>query len=335
MIQGNWIQDNAKKLTLTPEFNTYLSNAISLHHTALIVTGNDRAYFSLYSMRAIIERVALVWTAHPSSTVNSADVIKKLGGNDMAKRRQATQSFVEQAESFDPVFGPFYNMISQYFAHASKMDIVSLEGNEQKDIMLRRRVKVLPLLILLDLGDRFVRLICELLQQQGHSVTVPAGGRNHQVSIDQYVRLCCYVACEKHSPKKGVPIGTLLKNMADIEGEIGLNHIYRGGMELVRFGDPKKKPPPQEIAEFAWYGIGRDHDDEVKVKCEKEEKNGEVYRLSWPKHLEIDSSGIGMLASYSSAPNFEFFDYLGEFLNVLEKYEVSKVKPSTSSGKSI
>ena len=42
MIQGKWIQENAKKLKLAPELDTYLSNAVSLHHTALIVTGNDR-----------------------------------------------------------------------------------------------------------------------------------------------------------------------------------------------------------------------------------------------------------------------------------------------------
>ena len=326
VIQGSWIEGHVAKLNIDKDLKPYLMNAISLHQTALIVAGNDRAYFSLYSLRAILERIALAWTLHSTSSISAKDVLKTLKSDNMKSRKTATQTFVDQAGKLDPDFTILYNMISQYFAHASKMDGVVLDGAGDKDVLLKVRAKVLPLFLLLDAGQRIVLLIEALLREQGVTFESPSAGRKPHLSIsmDKYVRLCTYIACEKHTPKHGVPIATLLSNMKDVEGKIGLNNIYRGGMELVRFGDPSKRPEVKEIASFAWYAIGRDHDDKVKVKCVKQEKQGEVYQLSWPKSLEIDSAGIGMMASHGTGPDFPYFDYIDQFLKVIESHEAGK-----------
>lgn len=325
VIQGSWIQQHLEQLTLPDEVSPYLKNAINQHHTALIVAGNNRAYFALYSLRAILERVAIGWAVHSSNPLDPVDIILRLSDDSMDVRKRATQDFMEEAHQLDPSFTQLYDMVSQYFAHASKMDGMVLGHESEKDQLLLMRTRVLPLLLLLDAGQRFVTLIEKLLVDQCIDYKPPTGGRSPEFSfnLDWYVRMCAYVMCEKHSPKRGVAIATLHENIGEIEGRVGINTIYRGGMEVSRFGDPNKKPDPSDIASFAWFGIGKGHDDKVKVKCEKIETNGELYRLNWPKSLELDSTGLAFVASHGRG-SLEFFDYITAFLKVLEMHEAQK-----------
>ena len=322
VIQGSWIQQHLGKLELPSDLAPYLKNAVNQHHTALIVAGNNKAYFALYSLRSILERIAIGWTFHSTNPLNPVDVILKLNDDSIDVRKRATQDYMEESHQLDPIFTQLYNMVSQYFAHASKMDGMLLSHKSEKDKLLIIRTKVLPLLLLLDAGQRFVTLIEALLDDQGINYTPAIGGRSPEFSfnLDWYVRMCTYVMCEKHSPKRGVAIATLFNNINEIEGRVGINTIYRGGMEVVRFGDPTKRPQIGDIANFAWYGIGKDHDDKVKVKCEKIEPNGEVYRLNWPKSLELDSAGLAFVASHGRG-SLEFFDYITAFLKLLETHE--------------
>lgn len=325
-IQGAWIDEHYQLIILPTEIKPYIQNMVSVYKTALLVAGNDRAYFALYSLRAILERVAMVWTLHSTSPVSMVDILTQLRSSDMSIRKAATQSFMEFAEKKDAEFKTLYDMVSQYFAHASKMDAIALGNTSEKDKMLQMRAKSLPLLLLFDVGQRISVLIEVLLNDQGIKYESAVGGRvseGFRFNLDKYVRVCTYVTCEKHSPKKGVPMATIYTGIREIEGKVGINTIYRGGMELVRFGDPANRPDPKDVAHFAWYAIGREHDDKVKVKCEEEHKNGEIYRLSWPKSLELDSSGLVMVAAHSQGQEFPFFDYVDEFLNVIEKHEGS------------
>jgi hypothetical protein len=209
--------------------------------------------------------------------------------------------------------------VSQYFAHASSMDSIALGNSSDKDKLLQQRTKILPLLLLLDIGHRMVMLIKSLAADQGVDLAELTGGRvgHYKYDIDRYVRVSAYIMCEKHSRRKGVPISTLMKNLSDLPGEVGITDIYRGGMELARFGDPKDRPNPSAIADFAWWGIGKKHGDKVKVKCDEVMPNGERYILSWPKSLEIDSVAIGMVAG-SGRGDFPLFDYLTDFIKLIE-----------------
>jgi len=321
-IQGEWIQKHLPLVKTNTEIDPYLKNIVSLHHTALLVAGNDHAYFALYSLRAILERVAMVWTLHSTSPVSMDDILSQLRSSNMNTRKGATQSFMEFAEKKDSDFKVLYDMVSQYFAHASKMDAMALGNTSEKDNMLQMRAISLPLLLIFDAGQRIVVLIEALLKDQGVIFESAVGGRvseGFKFNLNKYVRICTYVICEKHSPKKGVPMATLFKNIREIQGEIGINIIYRGGMEVVRFGDPESRPDPKDVAHFAWYAIGKGNDDKVKVKCE-EDNNGERYSLSWPKYLELESSGLVMVSAYSKGREFPFFDYINEFLNVIERH---------------
>ncbi len=318
-IQRVWIQSHIAKLSLPANLTPYIQNAINQHHTALIVAGNDRAYFALYSLRAILERIAMAWTIHSESTVKPQDIVERLSHNDMDVRKSATQDFMELARMRDPLHKSLYDMVSQYFAHASKMDGISLGMVTKKDEMLGMRVRVMPLLLLLDVGSRLAFLIQALLEDQDIDYEPPHGGKEEgKFDIELYVRGCAYVMCEKHSPKKGVRMATLFRNMAEIKGEVGITTIYRGGMEVYRYGKPEDKPNYRDISDFSWYGIGRGHDDQVKVECVEENKTGERYKLRWPKHLELDSSGVAAVAQ-QGVPNVAFFNYINAFLKLLEE----------------
>ena len=325
-IQGDWIQKHLDRVSLPSDLAPYINNAFNQYKTALVVAGNDRAYFALYSLRSILERVAMGWTAHSSSAVSPTNIVSRLRDNNQATRKLATQEFTDFAHANDPALGQLYDMVSQYFAHASKMDGVVLGHESEKDKLLLMRTKVLPLLLLLDAGQRFVSMLEVLLTDQGVKFNSPTGGRppHFSFNLDWYVRICTYVMCERHSPNRGVAMSVLFKNGREFEGEIGINTIYRGGMEFVRFGDPAQRPGPEVIAQFAWYGIGRDHDDMVKVKCESVEQNGENYRLNWPKTIELDSTGLAMVAAHGRG-SLEFFDYITAFLKVIEDFQAASI----------
>jgi len=328
-IQGVWIDEHFPLVIIPTEIKPYIQNMVSVYKTALLVAGNDRAYFALYSLRAVLERVAMGWTLHSTSPVSINDILKQLRSSNIATRTRATQNFMSFAEDNDVEFKILYDMVSQYFAHASKMDGVALGNTSDKDKMLQMRAKSLPLLLLFDVGQRIAVLIESLLKDQGTKYKSAVGGRvseGFSFNLDKYVRICTYVTCEKHSLKKGVQMATLFSGIREIEGKVGINTIYRGGMKLIRFGDPANRPDPKDIAPFAWYAIGKEHDDKVKVKCEEEAKQGEIYRLSWPKSLELESSGLAIIAAHSQGQEFPFFDYVDEFLKVIEKHEGSNTQ---------
>lgn len=321
-IQRIWIQEHIKKIQLPVELAPYINNAINQHHTALIIAGNNQAYFALYSLRSILERVAMGWSAHSSATIKPQDIVNRLASENADERKRATQDFIDFAHSNDSILSMLYDMVSQYFAHASKMDGMVLEHKSEKDMLLLTRIRVLPLLLLLDVGSRFVTLIQALLDDQEIVYDLPVGGRVPKFSfnIDWYVRLCTYVMCEKHSAKRGINISTLYKNTKEIQGEIRITTIYRGGMEVVRFGDSSETPDPSKIASFAWYAIGRNHDNKVKVKCVSKSSDGERYLLNWPKHLELEGAGLAMIAAHGNS-NLDFFDYITTFLKVIEAHK--------------
>ena len=323
-IQGNWIKTEISKISLPSNIATFLASSENTRTSSLSLAGNDRGYLALYSARAIIEKIAIGWIAHSGSKIDN-EYILKLGSDNLKTRQRATQQILEHAIEFDPSIQELYDLISRYFAHASLIDLVQLDGTTEFDTKLRARAKVIPLLVLFDLGQKLCNLIMGLAQDQGIDMKLPTGGRKGYFSynLESYIRLTAYVACERHSKKKGLPVRILLKNIKEIEGEVGLTQIFRGGMQVIRYGSTDTIPPHSEIADFAWYAVGREHDDKIKVKLEKDFGNRQVYELSWPKSLELDSSSIAFIASHQKGVP-KFFDYVGEFHKAIEMFK-SKV----------
>jgi hypothetical protein len=137
------------------------------------------------------------------------------------------------------------------------------------------------------------------------------------------MRLAAYVMCERHTVSRGVNLGVLFNNIAEIEGQVGLTDLYRGGMEVFRYGDPTRKPTHAEMAGFALFAVGRVDPETVRVKLLKETPKGEQYLFSWPKTYEIDDSVLCMVAA-DHRPPLSFFDYVSEFIKVVEAHELHK-----------
>ena len=122
--------------------------------------------------------------------------------------------------------------------------------------------------------------------------------------------------CEKHSRKKAVKLGMLFNSVDGIDGEVGITDVYRGGMEIFRYGLDTKMPDHAKIAEFAIFVIGKKADqDLVKVKLLDAQANQQHYQVGWPKEWELTFASVGMLAR---SPNeVPLFDYVSEFLKLL------------------
>lgn len=318
--QAIWLEKHLKLIQWPNEFQGNVETAVSLHHQALILTGNDRPYLALYLMRPILERVALGWTIDSTNPLEISDMLNGLKSENQKLRRTTTQSFVEEVKSFDPLFQPIYDMVAQYFAHASNMDNVAVGGVSEKDKLFMVRARIMPLILIMDVAQRLIGLFESIMENQSINFDKLVGGRDpnlFQFDIGNYLRLCSYVTCEKHTPANGVPISTLVSNSKNIQGDVGLNSIYRGGMNVVRMGTPDTKPHPKDIADFCVFAIGRGKDETVKVKLIKEGPDGEEYKLSWSKDYELDAISLTTVAAQPR--DIPFFDYITSFLKLVDE----------------
>ena len=312
--QAIWLEKYSKQLSWPSEFERNIETTVSLHHQALILAGNDRAYLALYLMRPILERTALGWTLDANNPLDISDMLERLESDNQKIRRTATQEFVEQVKPFDQEFTPIYDMVAQYFAHASNMDNVVVGDVSDKDKLFAVRAKILPLILIMDVAQRLIALFENLMIKEKIGYVKLIGGFGFD--INQYVRLCSYVTCEKHTPAFGVPISTLITGNKDVRGKVGLNSVYRGGMNVVRIGKPDDKPHPKDIADFSVFAIGKGKDETVTVKLIKEGPQGEEYKLSWSKDYELDAIALSTVAAQNK--NIPFFDYITSFLKLVD-----------------
>jgi len=182
---------------------------------------------------------------------------------------------------------------------------------------------VLPLLLIFDVGLCLVNVIREILKSQNITPENLTAGRNNQYTAKAYLRIAAYVMCEKHSKNKGIPLRTLYNNIKDIKGKVGITNIYRGGMEIFRYGKPDEKPNISEIAGFSLFAVGKTNAEDIHVKLIKEAEKGEQYLFSWPKWLEIDATAITAITAIAAQNNdglFPLFDYVAEFIYEVESH---------------
>ena len=112
--------------------------------------------------------------------------------------------------------------------------------------------------------------------------------------------------------------------MSDIKGEIGIKDVYRGGMDIHRYGKAEDRLTPDRIVQLAIFAVGQDADTtEVKVKLVEEAANGEKYEISWSKSYEMTYVMVGIFAARIQTP-YPLFDYLSDFVNLIKTQKVSK-----------
>lgn len=320
-----WVKKQQQELYIPAALQAYFNTVLSLWETAAIVAGNGKQHFAAYSLRAILERVALLWAAHPDVALDPQTLVANFESDDRKIRTVASNDVFDAVVDKDKVLVELYGILSRYFGHISHLDRVPISYDDPKDKLLATRAQIIPLLLLFDVGHCVANLVGELLTAQGKIPPPIVSGRSGKVNPHKFVRLAAYVMCERHTVKQSVNFGCLYKGIKGIVGEIGITDIYRGGMVVFRYGSAvDEKPTHKALAEFAIFIVGYTEADKIKVKLEKELPKGEQYLISWPKTFEIDGSALAIKASdYTDA--YPFFDYVSAFIKVIEAHEKFKV----------
>lgn len=323
-----WIIEQQQKLSLPLNYRPYYDYTLHLWKTSVIVAGNGEQYFAAQSLPSIIERIGLLWTSLPNSHINPKSILNKFESNDQKIRVSATKAILDFAEKQDSEFKLLYLMLSRYFGHISNLDLIRINQEIPKDKLLATRLQVIPILLIIDTGICFVRCISSILNSQGKTVPELTGGRKglFSFSIKKYLRLSQYIMCDKHTRTFAIKFGVLFKGVKDISGEIGITDIYRGGMELFRYGNHTKKPTIKQISGFAIFALGRHFDDQIKVNIISQTDKGEHYQFSWPKWLEIDATVVSQIAAQKRKDDFLMFDYVEQFINVVDETEKLKLR---------
>ena len=317
--QLRWIVDNGSKLILDDEIKPYFAVAAALLEDAIVVAGNNLQYFSAHALRSILERIALLWSVLPEVELHPTDLVEAFESNDRKKRTTATDSIFDAAIKKDPEIRILHDMLSRYFSHISHLDRVEIKGLNDRDKLLAARANLIPYLLIFDVSHCLTTFIKSLLIAQGVTPSPLTGGRVGQFTPINYIRTATYILCERHSRKNGIQLSTLISNMLDIKGEIGIRDIYRGGMEIHRYGESEDQPRWDKVAWFATFAVGQGADpNQVKVKLIEKASHGEIYEISWPKSFEVTFVAVGIVASHLQTP-YPLFDYLSDFVDLIKK----------------
>ena len=330
-IQMNWIRENFGRLKKNSSLEPYFQNAIALLENSIVVAGNGHQYFAVHALRAILERVALFHASCSNSGIDTINIIANLKKNDLKIRKRASQDIMDFAKASDADFQILYDMLSRYYGHISHLDTVKINNTQAQNRLLVVRSQILPILLIFDVGQCFVRAISALLVDQGKPSPDVVAGRNNQISVETYMRVAAHVMCEKHSKGKAISLSTLYSGIKDVHGQVGITDIYRGGMDVYRYGDPKERPQIKEIAGFSLFAIGKADPNDVKVKLVKKDTKGEKYQLSWPKHFEVDATTIAGIASQKKNQVYPLFDYVSDFIKAVNLHEKQNSKKRKKS----
>lgn len=327
MIYGefSWVVNNISRLNLSPELEPYLQSSIRLWETAAIVGGNRCQHFAAFSLRAILERVALLWAAHPNVNLDASELIGKFESDNDKTRKAATDEIFAAANAQDSELQIMYSILSRYFGHISHLDRVPISFEDKKDKLLASRSITIPLFLLFDTGHCMLKLVAALLDSQGEVLSPVVTGRSQKVNPYKFMRLAAHVMCEKHSVGKPVQFGMLYNNIQGIKGQVGITNIYRGGMDVYRYRiEPDdEKPPHEALANFAIFAVGYRDKDDIKVKLIEEKEKGERWRIGWDKTFEIDGTCLALKASDNTDP-LPFFDYVSEFIKAIKDHNNQK-----------
>jgi len=328
-----WINAEKPKLALPNSVWPYFNYTLSLWESSNIIAGNGHEYFAVQSLRSILKRISLLWSTSTESGLDVEQILEDFKSDNISVRKLASQNIMDFAESKDSDFKLLYEMLSRYFSHVSNLDPIRINLEIPKDQLLSTRSTTLPILLILETGMCIVNCISSLLQSQGSTPSELTGGRvgHFSYSIKKYLRIAEYVMCEKHTRNSGIPLATLYKGVKDVQEEIGITNIYRGGMELFRYGKPDEKPEIKNIAKFSLFAVGKAEESEVHVKLISKTVKKEQYQVSWPKWWEIDATAILQIAAQKREGLFPLFDFIEDFIKVVNESEKLKSEKTASN----
>jgi hypothetical protein len=280
-IQQDWIIRNGLIMSLPNNIYPYFVNGVTLWQRGINMAGNNGGYLAAYMFRPIIERIALVWAATNEVGYDIPSIVRTYQSDNRKLRARTTETILEEAQKRDNTINTLYGLLSRYFIHLSYWDSLVLDDKSSQTQTYLKRIEVLPSMLLYDIGNCFQNVISQHLSEKGKSIPEMTGGRNDQYRPLDYIRISQYLFSEKHRKKKGVQLRALF-NETDIEGQVGITEIWRGGMEMFRYGDPKKKPEMSSLNEFAILALGKGYkESEVRIHHRKDGSKGEKYEFTW------------------------------------------------------
>jgi len=319
-IERKWIALNGINLEkhLSPAQLPYLANAISLWEQALNATMNGQGVFACHVLRSILERTAFLWSISSDIGKDSEVIVDGYASSDRKERRKITDELVDAAKSKDSEVGLLYDeILSRYYNHLSHLDSLSIDPKDKNAPKLTERLSALAPLHVFDVGACLGRAIERLLKERSLEVRPFEGGKEgHRYDPIRYVRAAEYVLCEKHSRNKAIELRLLMKNIKEISGDIGITDIYRGGMEIIRYGNTSDIPSHAAISGISIFAVGNKSDlSLVKAKLIEQQETRQRYELSWPKQWDLSYMLIAMMAR--NPQEFPLFDYVTEFIGQL------------------
>lgn len=319
--EHKWLIEHGQKVfgLLSENQRPYLMTAITLWEQALFTSSQGNANFAAYTLRSILERAAFLWATSKEIGLDPEIIITSYESDNKRLRRQTTDSIIDAAGVKDTDIQILYDeMLSRYYSHLSHLDAITIDETNKNKNKLKVGSQILPLLLLFDVGNCIVKVIEHLLKENSIQPTPFTGGRKgHEFSASDYIRAATYVMCEKHSRKKAIRLGMLITSIAEFKGKIGLTDIYRGGMEIYRYGDPSDKPELSKIKEFSLFAVGHADQRRIVANLDESTSKGERYTLRWPKEWDITYAAIGMIAR--NPQKYELFDYVTEFVKLFKK----------------
>lgn len=316
-LERKWIALNGIALEkhLSDSRRPYLFNAIALWEQALNATMNGQGGFASHVLRSVLERAAFLWATSDEFGRDAKEIVDAYSSADRKLRRQTTDDIMDLAVSKDAELGVLYDeVLSRYYNHLSHLDTLSVSPTDKNAPKLTARLSALAVLHVFDVGVCLGRSIEHQLKERKIKVRPFEGGRKgHEYDPVRYVRVAEYVMCEKHTRKNAVRLGMLINGMQDVTGRVGLTDVYRGGMEVIRYGDVSDKPTHESISELAIFAVGNQTDSSrIKVKLVEENSKGQRYELNWPKEWDLTFPLVALLAR--NPQEFPIFDYVTEFI---------------------
>jgi len=319
--EHKWLIENGRKVFgfLSDNQRPYLMTAITLWEQALSASSNGNGNFAAYSLRSILERVAFLWATSQEIGLDPEAIISAYESNNKKERRQTTDSIIDASCQKDSDIEVLYDeMLSRYYSHLSHLDVITIDEANKNKNKLKSGSQILPLLLLFDVGNCISKVISHLLKENSiETIPFTGGQTGHEFNAVDYVRAATYVMCEKHSRKKAIKLGILFNNVAEFKGQIGIIDIYRGGMEVYRYGDSADKPEVDKLKGFSLFAIGQANQKRIVVELKESTPKGEKYLLRWPKEWDITYAAIGMIAR--NPQKYELFDYVTEFVKLFKK----------------
>ena len=158
-IQYKWIFTQKEKLELAESIKPYFDYAFQLWRDTVVIAGNNYNYFAVHSLRAILERIALVYSSSSNFEININDIINSFESNVTGVRVSATQTIMEYAENLDKDFKLLYDLLSRYFGHVSNLDLVRINEELKNSELLSIRSQMIPLLLIIEVGNCIINCI--------------------------------------------------------------------------------------------------------------------------------------------------------------------------------